>query len=58
MKTVSLLFNIFACDMFYFMVNFEIANFADDSTPSSTKLDGRLVVDDQAAASARSYCTI
>ena len=25
----ALLFNIFICDMFYFMVNFEIANYAD-----------------------------
>ena len=27
----SLLFNIFLCDMFYFLGNFEIANYADDS---------------------------
>ena len=40
------LFNIFICDMFYFMVNFEIANYADDWTPFSAKLDGRLVVDE------------
>ena len=26
-----LLFNIFICDMFYFMEDFEIANYADDS---------------------------
>ena len=26
-----LLFNIFVCDMFYFMVDLEIANYADDS---------------------------
>ena len=32
--------------MFYFMVNFEIANYADDSTPFSSKLDGRSVVDE------------
>ena len=31
---------------FYFMVNFEIANYVDDSTPFRTKLDGRLVVDE------------
>ena len=43
---VPLLFNIFICDMFYFTVNFEIANYADDSTPFSTKIDGRLVVDE------------
>ena len=36
-----LLFNIFICDMFYFMevLNFEIANYADDSTPFSAKLN-------------------
>ena len=33
----SLLFNIFICDMFYFMADFEIANYADDSTPFSAK---------------------
>ena len=32
-----LLFNIFICDMFYFMADFEIANSADDSTPFSAK---------------------
>ena len=28
-----LLCNIFICDMFYFLENFDIANDADDSTP-------------------------
>ena len=28
-----LLFNIFMCDMFYFLEGFDIANYADDSTP-------------------------
>ena len=28
-----LLFNIFICDMFYFLEDFDIANYADDSTP-------------------------
>ena len=32
--------------MFYFMVNFEIANYADDSTPFSAKLDARSVIDE------------
>ena len=32
--------------MFYFMVNFEITNYADDSTPFSSTLDGRSVVDE------------
>ena len=28
-----LLFNVFICDMFYFLEDFDIANYADDSTP-------------------------
>ena len=32
--------------MFYFMVGFEIANYADDLNPFSTKLDGKSVVDE------------
>ena len=39
-----LLFNIFICDMFYFMEDYEIANYADDSTPFSTKPDHKSVV--------------
>ena len=27
------LFNVFICDMFYFLEDFDIANYADDSTP-------------------------
>ena len=29
----TLLFNIFIYDMFYFLEDFDIANYADDSTP-------------------------
>ena len=32
--------------MFYFREGFEIANYADDSTPISAKLDGRTVVNE------------
>ena len=39
-----LLFNIFICDMFYFMVYFEIANYAYDSTPFSAKTNHKSVV--------------
>ena len=39
----SLIFNIFICDMFYFMVNFEIAN---HSTAFSAELDDRSVLDE------------
>ena len=41
-----LLFNIFICDMFYFMEDFEIANYADDSTPFSAKLNRKSVVEE------------
>ena len=41
-----MLFNISICDVFYFMVNFEIEYYADDSTPFSAKLDGRSVGDE------------
>ena len=37
--------------MFYFMVNFEIANYSNDSTPFSTKLEGRPVVDELESSS-------
>ena len=40
-----LLFSIFICDIFYSIVNFENASYADDSTPFSAKQDGRSVVD-------------
>ena len=39
-----LLFNIFICDMFYFMADFEIANYADDSTLFSAKANHKSVV--------------
>ena len=42
----SLLFNMFICDMFYFMEDLEIANYADHSTPFSAKLNHRSVVEE------------
>ena len=39
-----LLFNIFICYLFYFMEDYEIANYADDSTPFSAKPDHKSVV--------------
>ena len=39
-----LLFNIFICDMFYYMEVFEIADYADDKTPFSAKLNYKSVV--------------
>ena len=41
-----LLFNIFICDMFYFMEDFEIANYADDLTPFSAKLNHKSVIEE------------
>ena len=41
-----LLFNIYICDMFYFLENFDIANYADDSTPYSARQNHDLVVED------------
>ena len=41
-----LLFNIFICDMFYFLDNFDIANYADDSTPFSAKKTHKCVLDE------------
>ena len=32
--------------MFYFMEDFEIANYADDSTPFSAKINHELVVEE------------
>ena len=42
----SFLFNVFICDMFYFLIHIDIENYADDSTPFGSKLDGRSVVDE------------
>jgi len=41
-----LLFNIFICDMFSFMADFEIANYADDSTPFCAKEESNLVIEE------------
>ena len=41
-----LLFNIFICDMFYFLENHELANYADDSTPYSAKRNHKLVIEE------------
>ena len=39
-----LLFNIFICDMFYFLEDFDIANYADDSTPYCAGKSAEFVV--------------
>ena len=39
-----LLFNVFICDMFYFLEDFDIANYADDSTPYNANKNIELVV--------------
>ena len=42
----TLLFNIFICDMFYFLENHELTNYADDSTPYSAKRNHKLVIEE------------
>ena len=39
-----LLFNIFICNMFYFLEDFDIANYADDSTPYCAGKSAEFVV--------------
>ena len=39
-----LLFNIFICDMFYFLEDYDIANYADDSTPCNADKNVESVV--------------
>ena len=46
-----LLFNIFICDMFYFMEDYEIANYTDDSTPFSAKPGHKSVIQELQASS-------
>ena len=50
-----LLFNIFICDMFYFMKDYEIANYADDSTPFSAKPDHKSVVQELEVSSSNLF---
>ena len=40
-----LLFNVFICDMFYFLEDFDIANYGDDSTPYNADKNIEFVVD-------------
>ena len=42
----TVLLNTFICDIFCVIANFEIPNYADDSTSFGAKLDGRSVVDE------------
>ena len=46
-----LLFNIFICDMFYFLEDHGIANYADDSTPYSAKTNHKLVTEESEKSS-------
>ena len=41
---VPLLFTIFICDMFYFLEDFDIANYADDFAPYNTDKNAESVV--------------
>ena len=42
----SLLFNVVICDIFYFIEDFETANYADDLTPFNAKLNHQSVVEE------------
>ena len=46
------LFNIFICDMFYFLEDYEIANYAVDSTPFSAQCSHQAVIEDLEKSSA------
>ena len=39
-----LLFSVFICDMFYFLEDFDIANYADDSIPCNADKNIEFVV--------------
>ena len=41
-----LLLNIFICDIFYFLEDFDIANYEDDSAPYCADKSGEFVVND------------
>ena len=47
-----LLFNIFMCDMFYFLENFDIVNYAIDSTPYCTDKSAESAVNNLEQSSA------
>ena len=47
-----LLLNIFICDMFYFLEDFDIANYADDSTPYCAGKSAEFVVNNLEQSSA------
>ena len=47
-----LLFNIFMCDMSYFLEDFDIANYADDSTPYCAGKSVEVVVNNLEQSSA------
>ena len=47
-----LLFNIFICDMFCFLEDYEVANYADDTTPSSSQRNHQFVIKELEKSSA------
>ena len=47
-----LLSNIFICDMFYFLEDYEIANYADDTTPYSAQRNHQFVIEELEKSSA------
>ena len=47
-----LLFSICICDMFYFLEDYEIANYADDTTPYSAQRNHQFVIEELEKSSA------
>ena len=47
-----LLFNIFTCDIFYFLEDYQIANYADDTTPYSAQRNHQFVTEELEKSSA------
>ena len=47
-----LLFNIFICHMLYFLGDYEIANYADDTTPYSAQRNHQFVIEELEKSSA------
>ena len=42
----DLCFSIFLYEMFYFLENYEIANYVDDTTPHSSQRNHQFVIED------------
>ena len=48
----SLLFNVFICDMFYFLEDYKIDNYADDTTPYGSQRNHQFIIEELEKSSA------